>query len=77
VRCLSFIYSAGRPTAQAFYPPPHLPKGNSGGFPVSVVYMNLQPLVSTARTVSRRLVVSYTTFSPLPRTGSSFILKLD
>jgi len=36
------------------------------GNPQTMVYMNLQPPVSTALTVARSLVVSYTAFSPLP-----------
>ena len=41
---------------------------NRAGNPQSAVYMNLRPSDGTARTVTRRLVVSYTTFSPLPQT---------
>ena len=36
------------------------------GNPQTMVYMNLQPPVSTAQSVTRSLVVSYTAFSPLP-----------
>lgn len=72
--CLSFIYADSHLSAQAFYPPPHPRKENLGGLPRSVVYMNLQLLDSTARTITRRLVVSYTTFSPLPLLFDSLFL---
>ena len=45
--CLSFIYSAGYPTALAFYPPSWLaPRTDS---PQPMVYANLQPPDGTAR----------------------------
>ena len=42
--CLSFIYAAGHPTAQAFYPP-----SNRTDYPQTMVYMNLQHPAGTAR----------------------------
>ena len=45
--CLPFIYSAGYPTALAFYPPSWLaPRTDS---PQPMVYANLQPPDGTAR----------------------------
>ena len=41
-------------------------KGVSGGNPPTMVYMNLQPPADTAQMITHWLVVSYTTFSPLP-----------
>ena len=65
--CLSFIYSMSRPMALAFYPPPHPPKRNSGGQPSHVDGIHeLAASSGNSPTITRRLVVSYTTFSPLP-----------
>ena len=41
-------------------------KDVSGGNPPTMVYMNLQPPADTAQMITHWLVVSYTTFSPLP-----------
>ena len=45
---LSFIYSAGCPTAQAFYPPSG-PERHRTDSPLPMVYANLQPPDGTAR----------------------------
>ena len=45
--CLSFIYSAGYPTALAFYPPSWLAPRTDN--PQPMVYANLQPPDGTAR----------------------------
>ena len=71
-RCLSFIYYARHHASLAFYPPSH-PWGNSGGPPSHGD--GLHELASSSRnstTVARCLVVSYTTFSPLPLARRSF-----
>ena len=47
-RRLPFIYSAGYPTALAFYPP-SLPCGIRADNPRTMVYANLQPPDGTAR----------------------------
>ena len=76
--CLSFIYSMSRPMALAFYPPPHEPRPcciaaqtfvNSGGLPFC--RNGLHELAAPSRhspMITHWLVVSYTTFSPLPPT---------
>ena len=59
--CLSFIYSAGYPTALA-----------SDGQPSADGIRELAASRWNSPTITRRLVVSYTTFSPLPTYGRSF-----
>ena len=62
----SFIQSASHPAAQAFYPP------SSGSRPVgqaTLIDDGLHELAASSQhssAITRRLVVSYTTFSPLP-----------
>ncbi len=61
-RCLPFIYYAGRPASPAFYPPSYC----SGGQPSDDGLHELAAPRWNSPTVARRLVVSYTAFSPLP-----------
>ena len=62
----SFIQSASHPAAQAFYPP------SSGSWPVgqaTLIDDGIHELAASSQhspAITRRLVVSYTTFSPLP-----------
>ena len=64
-RAPSFIQSTSHPAAQAFYPP------SSGSRPVGQATLNddgIHELAASSRhssAITRRLVVSYTTFSPL------------
>jgi len=60
---LPFIYSACRQTAPAFYPPSGL---CSDGQPSADGLHELAAPRRHSTTVASRLVVSYTTFSPLP-----------
>lgn len=66
----SFIYAVSHLTALAsrlsILPSIEVHKKHRAGRPImSMVYLNLQPPADTARTVTSRLVVSYTAFSPL------------
>jgi len=65
---LSFIYSASHPTAPAFYPPPYY----SGGQPSDDGLHELAAPRWNSPLIAQRLVVSYTTFSPLPFDGRLF-----
>ena len=70
---LSFIYYAGRPASPAFYPPPSL---WSDGTPSNDgLHEHAAPRWYSPM-IAHRLVVSYTTFSPLPHTrrGGYFLL---
>ena len=62
---LPFIYYASRPASPAFYPPPPL---RSDGTPSSGGIHELAAPRWYSPMIAHRLVVSYTTFSPLPRT---------
>lgn len=55
------------PIALAFYPPSHSKQGNSGGRPSINGIRELAASSRNSRYVTIPLVVSYTTFSPLPR----------
>ena len=70
---LSFIYSVSRPTALAFYPPP---SHRSDGTPSNDGIHELAAPRWYSPMIAHRLVVSYTTFSPLPHTrrGGYFLL---
>ncbi len=70
---LSFIYSAGHPTALASYPPSHR---SSGGLPSNDGIRGLAAPRWHSPVIAHRLVVSCTTFSPLPhaRRGGCFLL---
>ena len=63
---LSFIYSASHPAAQAFYPPSQ--SETSDEQPSNDGIHELATSRRHSPTIARRLVVSYTTFSPLPDT---------
>ena len=73
-RRLPFIYTAGYPTAPAFYPPSYLPEGDSDGQPSTDGLRELAASRRDSPTITRRLVVSYTTFSPLPNLSQAVIL---
>ena len=62
---LSFIYSVSHPTALAFYPPP---SHRSDGTPSNDGIHELAAPRWYSPMITHRLVVSYTTFSPLPHT---------
>ena len=70
---LSFIYSVSHPTALAFYPPP---SHRSDGTPSNDGIHELAAPRWYSPMIAHRLVVSYTTFSPLPHTrrGGYFLL---
>ena len=70
---LSFIYSVSHPTALAFYPPP---SHRSDGTPSNDGIHELAAPRWYSPMITHRLVVSYTTFSPLPHTrrGGCFLL---
>ena len=70
---LSFIYYASRPASPAFYPPSSL---WSDGTPSNDGIHELAAPRWYSPMVAHRLVVSYTTFSPLPHTrrGGCFLL---
>ena len=70
---LSFIYYASRPASPAFYPPPSL---WSDGTPSNDGIHELAAPRWYSPMITHRLVVSYTTFSPLPHTrrGGCFLL---
>ena len=70
---LSFIYYAGHPASPAFYPPPSL---WSDGTPSNDGLHELAAPRWYSPMIAHRLVVSYTTFSPLPHTrrGGYFLL---
>lgn len=68
---LSFIYSASRLTAQAFYPPSSL---RSDGTPSNDGLHELAAPRWYSSLIAQRLVVSYTTFSPLPHQGAAVVL---
>ena len=63
-RRLPFIYSASHPAAPAFYPP-LLTERHSGGQPSINVLHELAASRRHSPAITRRLVVSYTAFSPL------------
>ena len=80
-RCLPFIYCPRHHEPLAFYPPSQSPAvdaplwshhqsgEHSGGLPSHVDGLHeLAASSGNSPTVTRRLVVSYTTFSPLPHT---------
>ena len=62
--CLSFIYDASHPAPPAFYPPSY----DSGGQPSDDGIHELAAPSRHSPMITHRLVVSYTTFSPLPNT---------
>ena len=62
--CLSSIYNAGHPAPPAFYPPSY----NSGGQPSDDGIHELAAPSRHSPMITHRLVVSYTSFSPLPCT---------
>ena len=70
---LSFIYYASRPASPAFYPPP---SQWSDGTPSNDGIHELAAPRWYSPMITHRLVVSYTTFSPLPHTrrGGCFLL---
>ena len=73
IRCLSFIYAASHPAAPAFYPPSQNHFTRADNPPID----GLHELAASSRhspTITRRLVVSYTTFSPLPQSLAAVIL---
>ena len=65
---LPFIYCASRLAPLAFYPPSSL---WSDGTPSNDGIHELAAPRWHSPTITRRLVVSYTTFSPLPRTSTA------
>ena len=69
-RCLSFIYITGRPATKAFYPPLCL---RLGGLPSNNGLHELAAPERHSHAVACVLVVSYTTFSPLPSTKMAVI----
>jgi len=74
-RCLSFIYYARHRASLAFYPPSH-PFGNSDGPPSHGDGLHeLASSSGNSTAIARCLVVSYTTFSPLPPQSSIFNLQ--
>ena len=62
-RCLSFIYITSHLATKAFYPPLCL---RLGGLPSNNGLHELAAPERHSQTITRLLVVSYTTFSPLP-----------
>jgi len=63
MRRLSFIYPKSHPLDEAFYPPSSL---MSGGQPSTDGIRELAAFSWHSPVITHRLVVSYTTFSPLP-----------
>ena len=70
--CLSFIYSAGYPTALAFYPPSWLAPRTDN--PQPMVYANLQPPDGTARRSPAGWWSLTPPSHPYPRMGGHFLL---
>ena len=68
---LSFIYSVSHPTALAFYPPP---SHRSDGTPSNDGIHELAAPRWHSPMITHRLVVSYTTFSPLPYYNSMAVV---